>query len=537
MSPTLARRFACFAIAALVAVLWAPGGAEDRALRVGLVQQPNSLDPLHAIQFYENYLDEAIFSALTVIDDRGEVSPDLAERVPTRRNGDISADGRTITYHLRRGVRWQDGVPLTSHDVAFTFALMQDPKSNFPEGSVYGIVDRVETPDDATVVLRLRKAWADATSELFVGGQNGSIVPEHVLRGVTDLTTARFESAPIGSGPYSVERWDRGNDIILRANPSYFRGKPGIDQIDVQFVPDQNTIALRILTGELDFSPQLPQSAAAQIHASPAIRVSSAPTYDSVQLGFNTRLAPFDDARVRRALVVAIDRDRLASAVWHGLAVPADDLVPPQSPAHVRDPHARTVGDPAEAARLLDAAGWTRGSDGARRKNGTPLAFALTIQSGYAVLAGAAVQIQATWRALGVEATVRPVPSNVMLAPVIGLLPAGKFAAFLTPNGYETSPDRSDTLTSGGLPPNGRNYTRYVNHSIDEMTATARRTLDDPARYALYAKISARIRADAPLNELVWQKFFYAYTTKLTGVRPETVNSDFWNVYAWKLAN
>ncbi len=69
------------------------------------------------------------------------------------------------------------------------------------------------------------------------------------------------------------------------------------------------------------------------------------------------------------------------------------------------------------------------------------------------------------------------------------------------------------------------------------MTATARRTLDDTARYALYAKISARVRADAPLNELIWQKFFYAYTTKLTGVRPETVNSDFWNVYAWKLAN
>ena len=132
--------------------------ADERILHVGLVQQPNSLDPLHAVQFYENYLAEAIFSALTVIDDRGNVSPDLALRVPTRANGDISADGKTIVYHLRPGVRWQDGVPLTARDVAFTFGLMRDPKTNFPEASVYSIVDRVDTPNDLTVVLHLRSA-------------------------------------------------------------------------------------------------------------------------------------------------------------------------------------------------------------------------------------------------------------------------------------------------------------------------------------------------------------------------------------------
>jgi peptide/nickel transport system substrate-binding protein len=143
------------------------GSAEPRPLRIGLVQQPNSLDPLHAVQFYENYLAEGIFSSLTVIDDRGEVAPDLAESVPTRRNGGISPDGKTITYRLRAGVRWQDGVALTSRDVAFTLREMRDPKTNFPEVSVYSIIERLDTPDERTVVLHLRAPWADATANLF----------------------------------------------------------------------------------------------------------------------------------------------------------------------------------------------------------------------------------------------------------------------------------------------------------------------------------------------------------------------------------
>jgi peptide/nickel transport system substrate-binding protein len=511
--------------------------AADRPMRVGLVQQPNSLDPLHAVQFYENYLAEAIFSALTVIDDRGNVSPDLAEVVPSRSNGGISADGKTLTYRLRRGVRWSDGVPLTSHDVAFTFRLMRDPKTNFPEGSVYAIVERIETPNDATVVVRLKQPWADAVSQLFVGGQDGSIVPEHVLSGVADLTTARFESAPIGSGPYTVERWNRGSDIVLRANPTYFRGAPAIGTIDVQFVPDQNTIALRLRSGELDFSPQVPQTAEPQLRGNPGLRLISAATYNAVQLGFKTTAAPFDDARVRRALVLAIDRTRLAETVWHGLAIPADDLVPPQSPAYRRDPHARPAGDPEAAGRLLDAAGWRHGADGIRRKAGAPLAFSMILQSGYAVLGNTAVQLQSAWRALGVAAELHPVPSNVLLAPAIGLLPKGDFQAFLVTNGYATSPDRSDTLTASGLPPAGRDYSRFDDPRVNALTEEARRTLDDGKRNALYAAISARVRAAAPLTELLWQKQFYAFSAKLTGLRPETVNSDFWNVYDWRFGS
>jgi peptide/nickel transport system substrate-binding protein len=523
-------------ILALACAANAPTGARaaDRPLRIGLVQQPNSLDPQRAVQFYENYLAEGIFSALTVIDDRGNVAPDLAETVPTRQNGGVSADGKSLTYHLRAGIRWQDGVPLTSRDVAFTLARLRDPRTNFPEASVYSIVDRIDTPDARTVVVRLRSPWADATSELFVGGQDGSIVPAHVLQNASDATEARFQAQPIGSGPYAVERWERGNQIALRANPLYFRGRPAIERIDVQFIPDQNTLALRVRTGELDFSPQIPQAAAIAIRPSAALRIQHVSTYADLEVVFQTKRPPFDDARVRRALTVGIDRARLASTVYHGFAVPADDLVPPQSPFHLTPPGFVARGDTATARALLDSAGWKTGSGGLRSRDGMPLAFTLALPSGYPATIGCAIQLQAMWQALGAEVTLRPTPSNVLLAPA-GTLPSGNFDAYLGPTGYAISPDRADVDTTGGLPPTGRNYARYSDRDVDRWTAAARVATDDRVRHQLYARISARIFRDAPRVPLIWQTQIYVFNSALDGLRPETVNSDLWNVYAWRL--
>jgi peptide/nickel transport system substrate-binding protein len=529
------RAIAALATLACTAVVGAQSAASapTRTLHVGLVQQPNSLDPLHAVQFFENYLAEATFSALTVIDDRGNVAPDLAEAVPTRTNGGISADGRTITYRLRPNARWSDGVPLTSADVRFTFDLMRAPTTNFPESSLYAIVARIDTPDPRTVVLHLRAPWADATSQLFVGGQSGSIVPEHVLAHVRDLGTSPFESAPVGSGPYVVERWDRGNRIVLRANTAYFRGPPSIERIEVDFVPDQTVLAVRLRTHELDFSPQLTPLGAMQLATTPGFAHAAVPTFTDAELVFNVRRPPFDDARLRRALALAVDRAELVRTVYHGYAEVADDLVPSRSPFHHGDPALRANGDLARAAALLDAAGWRVGANGTRTKNGVPLTFALTVPAGYAAIEASAVQLQATWKSLGVDATLRPILSNQLYATGSGTMPRGDFTASLTGDGYATSPDRADTLTTAGLPP-GRNDSRFTDPDVDRWTLEARRTLDDAARGALYAKISKRVLERAALVPLVWTKQAYAWNDALLGLRPEPVNSDFWNVYEWR---
>jgi len=526
--------FALVGLLAFVIISARTARADSRTLHIGLVEQPNSLDPLHVTQFYENYLCEGIFSALVVIDDRGEPSPDLAEVVPTKSNGGISPDGKTITYHLRAGVRWQDGVALTSHDVAYTYARMKDPKSNFVSASLYSAIAKIETPDDRTVVMRLRVPWADATTQLFVNGQNGSILPQHVLEKIDDLSRSSFESAPVGSGPYVLDRWERGNRIVLRANPSYFRGKPHIDRIDVDFVPDQTTLGIRMRTGELDFSPQLTPVIARQLTDVARLRQAIVPQYTALQFDVNTKAPPFDDVRVRQAFVVAVDRERLARTAYHGLATPADDLVPPQSPFYRSDPHVVRAGDPKRAAALLDAAGWKLGPDGIRRKAGVSLATALAFPIGYAPIAAAAVQVQATWRALGIDATLRPIQSALLYAPT-GILASGDFGIALVIFGYATSPDRAMNVTTGGLPPSGCNYAHVSDPQIDALTESARRTYDFARRKAIYAKISSIVRDRALLVPVVWVENEYAYDKGLTGLRPEPVNSDFWNVSSWQL--
>ena len=521
-------------VCAMAVVSAASAGEPSRTLHIGLVQQPNSLDPLHATQFYENYVTEATFSALTLIDDRGDTVPDLAERVPTRANGLISADGRTITYRLHAGVRWQDGVPLTSADVRYTLDRMRDPTSNFVEASFYSIIDRLDTPDARTVVLHLKSPWADATSQLFVGGQNGSILPKHILEHVANLGTSSFESAPVGSGPYALVRWERGNKLVLRANPTYFRGKPAIDRIELDFVPDQTVIGIRLKTHEIDFSPQLTQLGAEAFEHAPEFARAKAPTFTDLELVFQTARAPFDDARMRRALAIAIDRARLVDTVYHHFAEVGDDLVPSRSPFHKRDGTVREHGDLDAARRLLDAAGWRAGSDGIRRKNGNALSFPLTVPAGYADIVACAVAMQATWKSLGVDVELRPIVANQLYETVTGTLSSGKFVAALQRDGYATSPDRADSLTTSGLPPHGRNYARYANRDVDRWTAQARGTYDDARRSALYAKISARVREDAAVTPLLWVSQPYVWDARLTGLRPETVNSDFWNVREWR---
>jgi peptide/nickel transport system substrate-binding protein len=531
-----AVRFSALGIALFVAIVSSPptpAHADSRTFHIGLVEQPNSLDPLHASQFYENYLCEGIFSALVVIDDRGEPSPDLAEVVPTKANGGISADGKTITYHLRPGVRWQDGVPLTSHDVAYTYARMEDPKSNFISTALYTAIAKIETPDDRTVVMRLKEPWADATTQLFVNGQNGSILPQHVLEKIGDLNQSSFESAPVGSGPYMLDRWERGNRIVLRANPVYFRGKPHIDRIDIDFVPDQSTLGIRMRTGELDFSPQLTPVIARQLGNVARLRQAIVPQYTALQFEFNTKAAPFDDVRVRQALVLAVDRKRLAQTAYHGLAIPADDLVPPQSAFYRSDPQVPLGGDPARAAELLDAAGWRRGPGGLRAKSGATLSVALVYPTGYAAITACVVQVQAAWRALGIDATLRTIQSPLLYSPT-GILASGDFGVSLTTFGYATSPDRAQNITTSGLPPRGFNYPRVSDPEIDALTESARRTYEFSRRKAIYAKISAIVRGRALLVPVLWIENEYAYDKQLTGLRPEPVNFDFWNVYSWQ---
>src|SRR4029077_2106699 len=166
-----------------------------------------------------------------------------------------------------------------SADVAFTYALIMDPKVDSPVRSTYARIARMETPNPYTVILHLHEAFAPALSQVFCNGGFGQIVPKHVLASSQDINRDPFALHPVGSGPYRLTRWDRGSLIVLTKNPLYFGGTPHIHEIDVEILPNENTQLVAMEGHQLDIAAQARPGQLAAYRSIAGVRVLLAPTY------------------------------------------------------------------------------------------------------------------------------------------------------------------------------------------------------------------------------------------------------------------
>ncbi len=502
-------------------------------VRYAISNDLNTLNPVLGGLAYENAIEEAIFSGLVKLDDQERIIPDLATEVPSPANGGVSADGRTLTYHLRRGVRWHDGVPLTSADVAFTFAEITDPKVNAPNTAPYSHVERIMTPDDHTVVVRLRAPWAPAVGQLFCNGENGSIIPKHLLEHTTDFNHDAFGIHPVGSGPLRLKSWERGARIILVPNAGYFAGAPKIKEVDISIVPDENTRLTLASSKELDIAPIGSPNMLARLRRIPGYNVRLVQYTAGTYLTINLSRDPFDDVRVREALVLALDRVRLRNTVYAGTATAAQSFIPPSSWAYAAD-NGSPPYDPALANRLLAQAGWRTGADGIRSRGDRRLAFALSIASGATTANELSQLMQQQWRAIGADVTIQSLPLNVLRSPD-GLWTMGRFDVSLGTFIFDPDPDRSANLGSQFIGARGFNEGKYVSALSDRLTAQAVAVYTHAERAPIYAQLQRLWNKDLPVVPIAWPQAIYLVNSDLHGFRPEPVNSDFWNVQEWEI--
>ncbi len=168
--------------------------------------------------------DGLIFSELITIDDKGREVPDLAQTVLTQANGGISKNGLTITYRLRPNAKWHDGARVTSRDVKFTWQAVMNRSNNVLSHLGYAEVASMDTPDDRTVVMHLKRVFPPAIDTIFgESDQPYRILPEHLLAKYPNLNSVPFNAAPVGSGPFKFARWERNDRIVLDANPALQR--------------------------------------------------------------------------------------------------------------------------------------------------------------------------------------------------------------------------------------------------------------------------------------------------------------------------
>ena len=293
---------------------------------------------------------------------------------------DWSADRRALAFHLVSGLLWQDGVPTRASDVAFTIDAARDPATGYPRGAELSIIDSTTAPDDSTVVLHFGRpqfTFPLVLCEL-------PILPRHLLASVPrrDMRRAAFNLAPVGNGPFRFVERRAGDHWSFARNdrfPSVLGGPPKLDGVVIVVVDEATTKFAGLASGDLDVAGIAP-SMASLVRRDPSLRVVDYPVLFTVGLVFNTHRPPFDDARVRHAIDLAIDRARILSAALAGYGTPAAGPVPHDNPMAL---DAGPEHDPHRADSLLDAAGWRRGSNGFRARDGKPFAVQLiTVGSG-----------------------------------------------------------------------------------------------------------------------------------------------------------
>jgi len=525
-------RSACF-FALMVALVVAAGCARtapgERALRLAIVNDPRSMVPMLSQSIQDNEILRLIYDPLIACDGAGKPVPALAAVVPTRANGGISPDGRTITYHLRRGVRWHDGTPFGSADVAASFRAVMDPRSVVASRHGYDAVARIETPDAYTVRFVLKRPFAPFVGTVFAESDAPYyLAPAHLLGG-DSLARSSLNAAPVGTGPYRVTHWSRGDRLELAANDGYWNGRPAVRRIVLRFIPDENTELIGLRSGDLDGVLVISANAAAQARAIPRVRLSTAPlnAYWGVMMN-NAAGHPTSDVRVRRALAAAIDAGSFRDNVTHGFYAPAVADLP--RPLWAFDRTLRPLRhDPAAARRMLAAAGYGPAH---------PLVLEFAILQSSQTHRVEAVAVQGELHAIGVEARIHSYLGNVFDAPISqgGILPRGRYDIAFYGWFAGMDPDDSGQFTCDQRPPGGYDHSFYCSPEMDAAQGAALASYDQAVRKRAYARIEALLLRDVPIAFLGSPVAISALSEDLGGFSPslvtQTANAQRWTFKA-----
>jgi peptide/nickel transport system substrate-binding protein len=489
----------------------APTGP-PHVLRIAYAGDPASLVPLVAIDQEIIALDTLFCQTLVGLDAGNRDVPILVTRVPSRANGDISADGTRLTYHLRRGVRFADGVEFTSADVAFTYRAIFDPRNRATSVEPYRRIVSLQTPDPYTVVIRLRAPWNAAVRVLFAQADYVyGILPKHAFTD-TKVVGSSWEDAPFGTGPFRVKRWLRGDRIVFEPNP-YFVPRPKLQQIVMQIVPNLNSNFVTLRSAAVDVGTLTPENAA-QAELLPLIRVLRVPENATGFLYLQTRIAPTNDVHVRRAIAYALDAGELANAWRHEYPSGGSFLPPPivtwKATALVPYPH-----DLRAAGRELDEAGWVL-RDGVRSKRGVPLTGLIAANSENPINVRLATLVQAQLAAIGMDVTLKTEPARVWFSPD-GLLRNGKATMMVEAWVGGSDPEQSLNLRCVQAVKGDENHSFYCSPRFEALFADQARTPSEAQRYRDFDRIVRLVHDDVPVIPLFYEQRLMGVSRRVTG--------------------
>jgi peptide/nickel transport system substrate-binding protein len=506
-------------------------------------QEPETLHPFRSTGTQTNAIAYRLaVEGLSAVAPDGSPRAALATEIPTAANGGLRVDGgaMTVRWTLRPDVRWSDGEPLTSDDVRFTWrAVMSDPLVTSREG--YDLIADIETPDARTAVVRYRSL------DVAYAYRFDALLPRHLLEGASDAALAAYARAPLGTGPFRITEFASGDHLTAERNERYrVAGKPSLDRVILRFVPSVEAAKAQLRAGEVDAAGSLSEADAADLEKDPAIRVASVPSPSVETLAFNVSRPALADVAIRRALVLATPKARIAQALLFGRATPGTSEIPIgwAAPSDVK----QEAYDPSRAASLLDDAGWRRGGDGIRTKDGVRIALRVVSTTGNKLREQIEQVLIDEWKALGVELRIQNVPSAVLTGSwqANGVRKRGEFDVLLAqaglgistpdPQSYLAQRHRCDAIPRAENNGAGANYERFCDARVDQLLDDAGRTLDRTRRAALYRDVLATLNDRAIAIWLYDRGRYDAFRARVSGYVANGWDVLTWNAEAWSVA-
>ncbi|MGA8535544.1 MAG: ABC transporter substrate-binding protein [Candidatus Tumulicola sp.] len=511
------RAAAAIAVLAAFASCGRAGGVSPgpaHVLRIAYEGDPGSLVPLIAIDQDIIALGTLYCQTLVGLSADNQPIPILVTRVPSRANGDISPDGLRLTYHLRHGVRFADGVEFTSADVAFTYRAIFDPRNRATSVQPYRRIASLKTPDAYTVIVRLRQPWNAAVNVLFAQADYVyGILPKHAFAD-TKVVGTPWEDAPFGTGPFRVKSWVRGDRIVLEPNRFYVPA-PKLARIVLQIVPNLNTNFVALRSGSVDVGTLSPDNVA-QARSLSAVRVLRVSENATGLLYLQTRATPTNDVRVRLAIAYALDRSALANA-WRGEYPIATSFFPPpivawKSAAIPAYPH-----DLDAAGRELDAVGW-RLLHGSRSKGGVPLAGLMGINSEDPIQTRIATLVQSQLAAIGMQVAIKANPHRLFFSPS-GVLRNGSATLVAQSWVGGGDPEQSLNLQCAQAVKGDANHSFYCSRRFEALFADQASTHSDARRHRDFDAMARLVHADVPVIPLYYEVLLRGVNRRVTGYR------------------
>lgn len=471
------RQFATIALT--LAIGMSQAFADSGVLKIGRDQDSVFMDPILVSQNADVWVLNNI-NAQLVRNTREAtgIEPDLAE------SWEISEDGLTYTFKLREGALFSDGSSVTSGDAKFSIERLRDGDGSV-FGSMFTVIEAIETPDDATITFTLKEPTTPFLSILALFA--AAILPESAVTADYDA----FSEQPVGAGAFKLAEWRRGDRIILEKNENYWEeGLPKLDGVEWQYLPNDNTRILKLQAGEIDAMIFVPFNRIEELDGDPEINAHLDPSSRMDHILINHANPPLDDVRVRQALAQAIDIQSIIKTVTFGFGTPANSYIPAGGMYYNPD-NMLWSNDQEKAAALLQEAG------------AGDLELDMVVQAGDANYEQVAVLVQDQLSKIGVGVSIIKQEAGQSWDTIVE-------GTYDLSTNYWTNdvidPDQKTGFVLNGADPDVLSYyTRYNNPEVNDLVAKARVETDDETRKGMYHELQKVAQ-----EEVNWLGLYYS---------------------------